>query len=322
MGLIIGKDYTNEILGGTDGDDTFDGKGYSDVIDGGAGTDTVLFFDDRSNYTFITLAGITKVRGLDSAFGFYRSSTVTLTNVEIIQFADATVSLGSSANPVVPGILGTAASDTLTGTAGNDIFNALADNDRLTGLAGNDTLNGGEGTDTAVYTRTKSAHIITKTGTGLTVSSTQDGIDTLTGMERLAFGDVKVAFDLDGTAGTAAMLMGSLLGKASLQDKALVGTVLGMLDSGQTLADLSQLVVNNGIAATLAGGSSNGSFVKLLLRNVLGSDTNSHLVNSMTGLLDTGFFSKASLLTAVAQLDANKLHIDLVGLSQTGLEFI
>ena len=42
----------------------------------------------------------------------------------------------------------------------------------------------------------------------------------------------------------------------------------------------------------------------------------------MTGLLDTGFFSKASLLTAVAQLDANKLHIDLVGLSQTGLEFI
>ena len=64
--------------------------------------------------------------------------------------------------------------------------------------------------------------------------------------------------------------------------------MLGMLDSGQTLADLSQLVVNNGIAATLAGGSSNGSFVKLLLRNVLGSDTNSQLVTRVRH--QTGIF--------------------------------
>ena len=217
---------------------------------------------------------------------------------------------------------GTTASDVFTVQVAAPSTSGTPGNDTLSSTLGNDTLDGGMGIDTAVYIFEKSAHTITKTSTGLTVSSPQQGTDTLTGIERLAFPDVKVAFDLDGAAGTTAMLMGSLLGKASLQNKALVGTVLGMVDSGQTLAGLSQLVVNNGIAATLAGGTSNGSFAKLLLRNVLGSDSDGQLVSSITGLLDTGFFSKASLLTAAAQLDANKLHIDLVGLSQTGLEFI
>jgi serralysin len=85
---------------------------------------------------------------------------------------------------------------------------------------------------------------------------------------------------------------------------------------------LSQLVVNNGIVASLAGGTGNDSFVRLLMRNVLGNDDNGELVTSLSGLITSGMFTQASMLSAVAQLELNKVQIDLVGLSQTGLEYI
>lgn len=217
---------------------------------------------------------------------------------------------------------GTTGSDTLRGGTGNDTLDGLIGNDQLIGLGGNDTLKGGDGIDTAVYTGAKSSHTINHTGSPFTVSSILEGTDTLTGIERLAFSDVKVAFDMDGSAGTAAMMMGALLGKSSLQNKALVGTVLGLTDAGQTLADLSQLVVSNGISTSLAGGAGNDSFVRLILRNVLGSDSNGELVTSLTTLLDSGVFTQSSLLATAAGLDLNKAQIDLVGLGQTGLEYI
>lgn len=217
---------------------------------------------------------------------------------------------------------GTANNDNLTGGTGIDSLNGLAGNDQLYGLAGNDRLLGGAGIDTALYAGTKNNYSITRKGSEFTLSSMSEGTDTLRDIERLAFSDVKVAFDMDGSAGTAAMMMGALLGKSSLQNKALVGTVLGLTDSGQTLAGLSQMVVSNGIVSSLAGGTGNDSFVRLMLRNVIGSDSNAELVSSLTGLLDNGTFTQASLLTAAAGLDLNKAQIDLVGLSQTGLEFI
>lgn len=219
-------------------------------------------------------------------------------------------------------LTGTVNSDSLTGGTGNDTLNGLAGNDQLNGLGGNDTLNGGEGIDTALYAGAKASHTITRTGTAFTVSSSSEGTDTLTGIERLVFSDVKVAFDIDGSAGTTALMMGVLVGKSSLQNKALVGTVLGLTDSGQTLADLSQLVVSNGIVDLLAGGAGSDSFVRLILRNLLGSDSNGGLVNDVSALIDSGFFTKSFLLATAAGLDLNKAQIDLVGLGQTGLEYM
>lgn len=219
-------------------------------------------------------------------------------------------------------LTGTSGNDILRGGIGNDTLDGLAGNDQLTGLGGNDILKGGDGIDTAVYTGAKSSHTIVRNSGGFTVSSTLEGTDTLESIERLTFSDVKVAFDLDGNAGSAALLMGALLGKTSLQNKSLVGTVVGLMDGGQTLADLSQLVVSNGIVASLAGGAGNDPFVRLILRNVIGSETNGELVASLTTLLDNGIFTQSSLLTTAAGLDLNKAQIDLVGLGQTGLEYI
>ena len=242
--------------------------------------------------------------------------------------ADNRLDGGSGDDTVIGGIgndtvIGSEGNDVLFGNLGNDTFDGGEGNDTLTGGAGDDVLIDGKGKDTAVYAHAKSAYVITAASMlEIKVASTQEGVDTLKGIERLEFSDVKLAFDLDGSAGHAALLMGCVAGKASLQNKALVGNALAWIPDNSSLADVSQSLVNEGIVATVAGGADNTSLVKLLMRNVLGSDSDVALVNSLTSLIDTGAYSQASMLTAASQLDANKIQVDLIGLSQTGLEYI
>ncbi len=79
------------------------------------------------------------------------------------------------------------------GGSGADTITGNAINNRLDGGAGNDTLNGGTGIDTAIYAWSKSGYTATKTGTGAAtsyaLSRATDGIDTLTGIEKLQFAD-------------------------------------------------------------------------------------------------------------------------------------
>ena len=70
----------------------------------------------------------------------------------------------------------------LTGDSGNDKF---------IGTKGNDTIDGAGGTDTVVFSGLRSAYTITRVGNSLQVSG-PDGLDTLTHVEKLTFGDVTV----------------------------------------------------------------------------------------------------------------------------------
>ncbi|HIG65167.1 MAG TPA: matrixin family metalloprotease [Methyloprofundus sp.] len=82
----------------------------------------------------------------------------------------------------IENVIGGSGGDHLTG---NDLANDL------TGMSGNDILIGGEGTDTALYLGNKSDYQITTLTTGLQVTSlnTDEGVDTLLGIERLQFVD-------------------------------------------------------------------------------------------------------------------------------------
>ncbi|MFG1379929.1 calcium-binding protein, partial [Xanthobacter autotrophicus ATCC 700551] len=78
---------------------------------------------------------------------------------------------------------------------GNEGANTLAGNDgddTLRGNGGNDTLVGGSGTDVAVYAGPQSGYSVVATGGGYQVtdidlSNGDEGTDTLTGVERIAF---------------------------------------------------------------------------------------------------------------------------------------
>ncbi len=92
-------------------------------------------------------------------------------------------------------IQGNAAANTLYGMRSNDSISAGAGDDLLCGGAGNDTLDGGSGTDTALYAglrRDYTVAYVAATST-YTVTSTAEGVDTLSNVERVRFADGEFA---------------------------------------------------------------------------------------------------------------------------------
>ena len=87
----IGSDFDDVILGNDLANVLSGGKG-NDWIDGGKGIDTAAFEGSRSDYLISTGFGKTFVTGRDGIRGFD-----TLLGIEIIKFADQSITLGSSA---------------------------------------------------------------------------------------------------------------------------------------------------------------------------------------------------------------------------------
>lgn len=90
---IEGLAVLDDKLIGSAGDDLFDGKGGRDQIDGGDGIDTLLIFENSSDFKVVTLGGVTKITGLKNSPIYGYKKTITLTNVEFIKFSNQTVSL-------------------------------------------------------------------------------------------------------------------------------------------------------------------------------------------------------------------------------------
>ena len=121
----------NDTLNGGNGNDTLDGGAGADNMDGGAGNDT--FVVDSVGDVINGGAGIDTVRSLLNSF-------VLAANLEDLVFAGSGAFSGT----------GNAANNFLTGGLGNDTLSGLGGTDRLTGGGGADTLTGGAGVDTFV----------------------------------------------------------------------------------------------------------------------------------------------------------------------------
>jgi len=136
---ILIANYYSEKINGTTANDTLDPRGGHDTINGGAGTDTAIFFDERADFSITTLSGVTRLVGLSSASNRYAYDEVFLTNVEKLQFNDTTVSLTPTTNNI---LIATTSSQTINGTSANDTIDPRG---------GHDTIDGGAGTDTAIF---------------------------------------------------------------------------------------------------------------------------------------------------------------------------
>ncbi len=84
--------------------------------------------------------------------------------------------------------------DDLLGTAGADAMLGGNGKDTLMGLGGDDLLDGGNGMDTAIFAGLQADYTINATAQGFTVTGA-DGVDTLTGIEWLQFGDAVVSLE-------------------------------------------------------------------------------------------------------------------------------
>ena len=228
-----------------------------------------------------------------------------LIEVVSLQSSDDYVNAGAGDDVIDLG----AGDDTLIGGDGNDL---------LYGGAGDDQILGGSGIDTAVYLGSSQNYEISITDDALLVfDSLSEDSDTLTGVERLQFDDVSIAYDLDGNAGFAAKLLGVILGSESVSNEEYVGIVLWCLDSGTSYEEVMQLALD----AVLGADASSESVVSLLYENIVGSDAPAEILEEYCAVIDDGVMSAAQLVVAAADTSFNTDNIGLVGLSQTGLEF-
>ena len=204
----------------------------------------------------------------------------------------------------------------ITGS-GADVIIGNSSNNVITGGSGGDTIDGGAGIDQAVYTENFTDVSLVKSGNVWNITSGTD-IDTLSNIERLKFNDKHIALDLDGNAGKTIKLLGLLLGKDQATNKTYLGIGLKLLDDGMTYEELMQVALD----VVLGANPSSSSVVNLFYSSLVGSAAPADILSEYSELIDNGSLSAAQLGIAAADHSLNVANIDLIGLSQTGVEYI
>ena len=288
---ILGQlhNQTREVLTGTAMDDTIYPGGGWDVVDGGDGFDTVVIVGRSTQFKLVFDNGVTYIDALSGASAM--TERAQLNNVEQIQYLDKTVSL--------------VVNDTLKGQPGTDFFD------------------GGLGLDTVVYSGPIERYTINKSGNRYVVSEPtgSDDTDYLSNIERLQFSNGKLALDLDGNAGDAARLIGTLLGPSYVKDKALAGLVIGLLDQNYSSEAIASMGLGTSMYLGLAGSGSNEAFVKHVFKNVVGRPPQEAELQTYVGMLSTGT-SQAALAVMASDTEFTAGQIGLTGLMLHGWEFL
>lgn len=167
---VKGNSADNSLSGGLDNDQI---KGYAgdDILKGGEGDDqlyghvwgadgdaadidTAVYDGNYSDYLFSSeiyshvnrvgdVERITVVDSFDGGFDGVDEGRDIMQNIDLLQFADQTVAVGS----LQLSILGTLSSETLSGNSSDNHIYGFSGDDQLKGKVGNDFLRGGGGND-------------------------------------------------------------------------------------------------------------------------------------------------------------------------------
>jgi serralysin len=271
------------------------GKQLQTIYDTG-GTDTIDM-SQVSTPTIINLNG-----GASSSAGRISSDSSSAPAQNNLQIAFGTE---------IERVIGSPQADQITGNGAANI---------LTGGGGDDTINGGSGIDTAVFAGTRAQYSLsTQSAGGFRVTdsvATRNGADTVAAVERLQFSDLSLALDLEGNAGKVAKILGAIFGQSAVSNKSYVGIGLSYLDSGMSYSALAALAVS------VTGKSSSTEVCTLLWTNVIKTTPTAADIAPYKAMLDSGQMSIGALATLAAETNFNTTNIGLVGLSQTGIEYV
>jgi hypothetical protein len=207
---------------------------------------------------------------------------------------------------------------TVIGTANNDSLQTSATMPILRGLAGDDVLQGWDNQiDFAKYAGIASEFNVSQNINNTTVADKvgNEGSDTLISIDRILFSNVNLALDINGNAGITLKILGAVFGKESVKNKAYVGVGLNFLDTGWTYDNLAALALD------AAGAKTNDQIVSLLWTNVIGTKPTEADKQPYIALLENGMTAGA-LARLASDSSFNTTNINLVGLAQTGIEYI
>jgi len=256
--------------------------------------------EDASGYDTIDLSALGMGATVDMRPGSFSSVG---RNFNVAAEGNLSIDLATT----IEKYIGTNYNDTVTG---NDAANTF-----VLGQ-GTNSANGGAGIDIAAYASARSSYQVSPNGSGWRVTSSNLN-DSLTGVERALFADSKLALDMSGNAGIVAKVLGAVLGAATVRTTpGYAGAGLAMLDSGTSYLSLVQYALDFRL-----GAHSNADVVTLLYTNVVGSPPSQGEFAYFLNQLDSGAQTQASLGVLAADHALNVAHIDLVGLSQTGLVY-
>ena len=220
--------------------------------------------------------------------------------------------LNGNGNMLDNRLLGNALDNRLVGAAGDDI---------LIGGAGNDQLDGGKGRDSASYQGPRSHYHVEKTAAGYTVRDLQgqDGIDTLSNIERIQFGDASIALDASGNAGQAFRIYQAAFNRTP--DQSGLGFWIKVMDQGASLTGVAEGFMQSAEFSQMYGPRpSNAVLVNKFYENVLHRAPDQGGFEFWLGLLDKKTATPAQVLASFAESAENQAA--LVGVMQHGIEFI
>lgn len=193
-----------------------------------------------------------------------------------------------------------------------------SDSDFIYGTPINDVLIGGGGVDIYQPFGRSDRFAIEATADGFSLSDREGllGLDQLKTVERIHFYDKKLAIDLSGSAGQVSKTLAAVIGEEGLSNKEYVGIGLQLFDAGQSLATVCEL------ALTAVGATTNEEVVNLLYTNLYSEAPTADVAQPFIDALNNGGFTKGSLAAAAAELTDDLGVIDLVGLAETGIEYV
>ena len=272
-----------EKLTGTSANDNFYPRGGWDLIDGGAGFDTVFVQGNSSDYKVALINGVTYIDSVSSASASIQETQ--LINVELIQFDDKAVDLTAS--------------------------------QRFTNHAGDERFVGGAGLDVVSYELNRASYEVNKSGNLFVVTDKvgNGGVDVLTSIERLQFKDVKVALDLNGNAGDVVKIIGVVFGASALKNHPeFIGMGLTYRDAGMSYPALMALALK---AANL---TSPEALVAQLWLNVMRKEGSPSELQPFVQMISSGT-QPEDLGVLAANTAQNLANINLVGLTNTGVTY-
>jgi hypothetical protein len=200
---------------------------------------------------------------------------------------------------------GTTGPDTMTGTSADDVFR---------GNGGNDSINGAGGNDTAVFSGNRASYRLADNGPGVTVTDNRagnDGVDSITAVERLSFADMSVNLAIGANSRT--ILSGQLKTLEELYvaffdripDADGLSYWIDQTRGGQTIDSIANAFYSAALlypAQTgYTAGMSNADFVNVIYRNVLGRPEGADAggLAYWSGALASGAQSRGALVTSI-----------------------
>ena len=180
--ILKGGGGIDTLIGG-DGDDVLEIDSFHDQVEGGAGSDTLMFRSDYGVDINLGAGVVMSINGYHSHH--YRSTIEGVENVLGTQYDDWII--GSD---VANKLSGGSGADTLSGKGGNDQIDGENGADTIIGGTGADVLRGGAGADVFVFTSLFDSYVIAGKPMDR-ITDFQQGVDKidLTEMD-LAYGDL------------------------------------------------------------------------------------------------------------------------------------